>query len=158
MNMFETFNFQLQKSDIPKDLEQCRGVSHIVKSLYSWAGRCNKIGNLVSIFLMLIGLLAGTFAADASTDEVMAFATACLPWVIYGFIALLVTSFARVMILSVATIVYNTTVTANIALKNAYDDLSDEEKRALSAKENVKPTYQTYSKSASRLEDAIYDE
>lgn len=98
------------EKQVPKGINECKKIDPVSDSLERWAKRATWYSLGIAIFIFLMGAYVGSEA-----DEFQAF----LPFAICALIVLAVGSFFSILIRGLSRIVYNTSVTANVALMNA---------------------------------------
>lgn len=147
-NMFSAFSKMMEsyneKKRVPKNLDECRAIEPAASALNKWARLANFTSLGVAVLIFVIGIFVGTEAEEFS---------AFLPFLFIGWIVLAVGEFFAILIRGLASIVYNTGITANVALMNANqgeDAVAEEPPRP---PVHIKQT----SKEVSKLEDALYE-
>lgn len=99
-----------EKKRVPKNLDECREIEPVAAALNKWAE--TAFGGTCAIAIS-INLLGALVAAEA--EEFMVF----VPFAIFGWIVIAIGVFITNLIRGLASIVYNTGITANVALMNA---------------------------------------
>lgn len=119
----------LGKSEIPKTLKECLRPNQEAMELREWAERIKGWGVIVFFILCFIGfvvsIMAGKssissqmneFMGDTSTFDWASFFGSLFAWVIYAVIECCAYNVLVLLINSLASIIENTKITANVAL------------------------------------------
>ena len=121
--------FELKKRSKPKTLSECVAPDPVVQELYGWANGAKKIGLVACVVFVIYGIINGmTMAKD---DGFLGFVSGFIPEVIYGFLVYATTLCISKLLIALANIVYNTRITANVALLNCEQEISEEEAKGV---------------------------
>jgi len=109
---------------IPKSLEDCCETDKVSGILWSWSDWLELWGSRILVVLIILGVISiiGQAMQVANIDEDMVFltvVTSALTWSLYAIIEYCVYHVLSLLVASLATIVQNTRITANVALYNA---------------------------------------
>ena len=109
------------KKHIPNDFKECYKTDSITENLWVWAERLEKWGGILFFILIIVGILDTVFSTITTTSDTVAIyvVSNALLWGLYAFIEYCAYHVIALLVGSLATIVQNTKITANIALYNA---------------------------------------
>lgn len=108
---------------IPKSLKECYATDNVSSNLWGWSEWLEVWGGRVLVILIIIGIISTIAQAVqvAQIDENLVFLTvitSIATWVLYAFIEYCAYHVLSLLIASLATIVQNTRITANVAIYN----------------------------------------
>ncbi len=121
------------KKEIPKNIEECYKTDPITQNLWVWAERLERWGLVICVFMAIVGVIeiisTGIQVAEIlsgynqymSTDYYSvsdAVFDCLLNWVFYCFLEFCVYHVLALLVGSLATIVQNTKISANVAIYN----------------------------------------
>ena len=108
---------------IPKSLKECYEQDSVTRSLCQWSERLKSWGSKVLVVLIIIGIISTisevieAMQIDGSLAIFVAVASA-ITWGLYAFIEYCVYNVLALFIRALASIVYNSQITANVSLYN----------------------------------------
>ena len=108
---------------VPKSLKECYATDNVSSNLWSWSEWLEVWGGRVLVILIIIGIIStiGQAIQVADIDEDLVFITvitSMITWILYAFIEYCAYHVLSLLIASLATIVLNTRITANVAIYN----------------------------------------
>lgn len=112
------------KKTIPQTVDECTKSGYVVDRLVNWAESLKKRGKIFAIILAVVGVLSSLMVAIEVgsydlTVGAAAFTESIIMWLI-GIVLLVFTYNSVALLLeALASIVYNTSVSANVALYSA---------------------------------------
>lgn len=118
--------FVLRKRSKPKTLSECVEHGPVVQELYSWAANVKKIGILACFVFIAYGFISGIVVAMVT--GFWGFVSTFISELIYGLLIYASTWCIAVLLIALANIVYNTKITANVALLNCEQEMTEEAK------------------------------
>ena len=124
----------MNRNSIPASVTACITPSPLVNKLNKYADNLEKIAKWMVLFFFLAGVVSmflDPVAQLALDDEnILLLLLYLLPWPIYGLVACAVCNVLAMVVRSLATLVYNTSVSANIAVLEAVRNRTPEPKPA----------------------------
>ena len=146
---------------VPKSLKECYATDKVSSNLWSWSERLEVWGGRVLVILIIIGIIStiGQAIQVVDIDEDLVFITvitSIITWILYAFIEYCVYHVLSLLIASLATIVQNTRITANIAIYNVAKEegLFNEEPETHSSPKTKQPSGYSLSKLANGRTDS----
>ena len=140
-NMF----FQNNQKNIPRNLEECYRQNDVSADLRSWGKKAEKLGKVLFIIIIIAGIIVslatsitsktvikGSYYSytDTETDfNFQLFLIKSVTYAIYAFAEYCIYHIVVLLMYSLAEIVQNSSITANIALYNSNggnSEVSDE--------------------------------
>ncbi len=125
------------KKTIPKNLEECYETDNMTRNLWVWAERLEQWGLAICVLMAIIGVIeiistgiqVAEILDDYNNNEYTGYYSVSdavfdclLNWVFYCFLEFCVYHMLALIVGSLATIVQNTKINANVALYNAAKD------------------------------------
>lgn len=112
---------------VPKSLKECYATDNVSSHLWSWSNWLELWGRRVFGILIIVGIILtigeAIIAADAYEDLVfLSMISSLITWGWYAFLEYCAYHVLSLIIASLATIVQNTRITANVALYNVAKD------------------------------------
>lgn len=109
---------------IPKSLKDCYATDYVSSNLWNWSNQLESWGRIILVILIIIGIIStigqAVLVAEDNVDFVfLTVITSIATWTFYAFIEYCVYHVLSLLIASLATIVQNTRITANVAIYNA---------------------------------------
>lgn len=108
---------------IPKTLGECLEIDPLSKNLWGWAENLESFGKILLAIILVCGFVLVIYAGIAANEEYESVWGAVLStgftWILYAFIEYCVYHALSLLMSALATIVQNTTITANIAAYHA---------------------------------------
>lgn len=134
---------------VPKSLKECYATDNVSSNLWSWSYRLEIWGGRVLVILIIVGIIStiGEAIQLADIDEDLAFlsvVTSLITWGLYAFLEYCAYHVLSLVIASLATIVQNTRITANVALYNVAKEegtLNEETAKSTSSANNQSSGY-----------------
>lgn len=119
---------------VPQKFRQCIEKDEMTSNLWNWAIRVEKWGNILTIFLAIYGVFTSIYQATTvaemydkySSFHFETFLLCLLEWAWYVFLVYCVYHIIALLIGSLASIVENTRITANIMMYKEKDSATGE--------------------------------
>ena len=111
------------ENKIPKSLKECYASDNVSNNLWCWSEWLEVWGSRFLVILIIIAIIStiaqAVQVADINEDLVsLTVITSTATWALYAFIEYCIYHVLSLLIASLATIVQNTKITANVALYN----------------------------------------
>lgn len=135
------------KKTIPTSFEQCTRVGEVPNALENWAANLRKYGRICFVFLLfasIIGTIVLCIMAtdgayyDNETDGMINAVASGISTLIFAFIVLFSAHAIALLLEALANIVYNTSVSANIALYEHRDEVPTEKEEETTSSDTSK--------------------
>lgn len=147
---------------IPRNLNECCQTNEVSEKLFSWSQKIEILGGIFCFVLCLVGIIATiwqTYIAVEVTriDEDLIFITvvsSLCKWGLYAIVEYVVYTAVYMLIDALASIVHNTTVSAQVAVYSAsrnYGETNEESNTVKNAAEKTAKTKEKTGYSLSEL-------